>query len=439
MSIRDNFGGSFEKSYDLIVVGTGAGGATVAREMSKRGKKVLMLEAGPHRVPDASFISVIKDMMIPGKGMFITPQGCGVVRAMCTGGSTLYYYGSAIYPPIERYKPFGLDLKQDADEMYRDLSFLGPLKDEMISPMNRAIMEAARSLGHDWKPIDKFYRQDRWTPDYQFELSDPRDIRWTALEFVREAMLNGAKLLNNAKVTRVLLENKKAVGVEFKQKGVTHQVHASTIVLSGGGMSTPLLLRDLGVEGTGRDYFVDPFINVVAEHKTITRDRELPMSCGCNFEGDGYFMTDLPNPNRIQEGIYGLNVGRVDQFFKGKHTMVIMIKLRDSLGGKLGKHGWPIKYITDEDKKKLKSGAQKAKQILQKAGCHTFYLTNYTAAHPGGTAKIGECVDSNLKTQFDNLYVCDASVIPVACGLPPVTQIITLGKYISRYLAGERR
>ena len=439
MSVRDSFGGDFEKYYDLIVVGTGPGGATVAREMSKRGKKVLMLEAGPHRIPDGKMSSVMKDMMVLGKHMYITPQMIGVVRAMCTGGSSLYYYGSAIYPPIERYKPFGVDLKYDADEMYRDLSFLGPLKDEMISPMSKAIMEAARSLGHNWNPIDKFYIQDRWTPDYQFGLSDPRDVKWSALHYVREAMLNGAKLLNNAKVTRVLLENKKAVGVEFKQNGAMHKVHGSTIVLAGGGMSTPLLLRDLGVQGTGRDYFVDPFINVVGEHKTVTRDRELPMSCGCNFEGDGYFMTDLPNPSRIQEGIYGAQVGRIDQFFKGKHTMVIMIKLRDSLGGRLGKNAWPIKYLTADDKKKLKDGAAKAKEILKKAGCRSFYYTNYTAAHPGGTAKIGECVDSNLKTQFDNLYACDASVIPTSCGLPPVTQIVTLGKYLSRYLAGERK
>jgi choline dehydrogenase-like flavoprotein len=31
------------KEYDVIVVGTGTGGSTVAREMANRGKKVLML------------------------------------------------------------------------------------------------------------------------------------------------------------------------------------------------------------------------------------------------------------------------------------------------------------------------------------------------------------------------------------------------------------
>ena len=40
------------------------------------------------------------------------------------------------------------------------------------------------------------------------------------------------------------------------------------------------------------------------------------------------------------------------------------------------------------------------------------------AAHPGGTVKINELVDADLKTQRDNLYVCDCSVIPEAWGLP---------------------
>ncbi len=35
-----------QTDFDAIVVGTGPGGATVARELSKRGKKVLVLERG---------------------------------------------------------------------------------------------------------------------------------------------------------------------------------------------------------------------------------------------------------------------------------------------------------------------------------------------------------------------------------------------------------
>jgi choline dehydrogenase-like flavoprotein len=53
--------------------------------------------------------------------------------------------------------------------------------------------------------------------------------------------------------------------------------------------------------------------------------------------------------------------------------------------------------------------------------------------------KLGEFVDSNLKTQFDNLYVCDCSVIPEAWGLPPVQSILALGRYLSKNLLGETK
>jgi choline dehydrogenase-like flavoprotein len=56
------------------------------------------------------------------------------------------------------------------------------------------------------------------------------------------------------------------------------------------------------------------------------------------------------------------------------------------------------------------------------------------AAHPGGTVKIGEHVDTNLKTKFDNLYVCDCSVMPQEWGLPPTTSLIALGKRLAKHL-----
>ncbi len=35
--------------YEVVVVGSGAGGGVVAGELAERGRSVLLLEAGPHR------------------------------------------------------------------------------------------------------------------------------------------------------------------------------------------------------------------------------------------------------------------------------------------------------------------------------------------------------------------------------------------------------
>jgi choline dehydrogenase-like flavoprotein len=67
-------------------------------------------------------------------------------------------------------------------------------------------------------------------------------------------------------------------------------------------------------------------------------------------------------------------------------------------------------------------------------GATDVYRSWYQAAHPGGTAKIGEIVDSNLKTEIDKLYVCDCSVVPEEWGLLPSLTLLALGKRLARHL-----
>ena len=72
-----------------------------------------------------------------------------------------------------------------------------------------------------------------------------------------------------------------------------------------------------------------------------------------------------------------------------------------------------------------------------KAGVKNGSLIDSTiqGAHPGGTAAIGKVVDNNLQTKVDNLFVCDASVLPVASGLPPILTITALAKRMAKKLA----
>ena len=44
--------------------------------------------------------------------------------------------------------------------------------------------------------------------------------------------------------------------------------------------------------------------------------------------------------------------------------------------------------------------------------------TGYLAAHPGGMVKVGKLLDSNPKTEYDNLYACNCSIILEARELP---------------------
>jgi len=252
-------------------------------------------------------------------------------------------------------------------------------------------------------------------------------------------MKDGAILLTQAKVKRVILESKKAVGVEFKMGGKMLKAYAPKIVLAAGGIGTPVILRATGIKGVGHNFFFDPLITVCGENKHLNKENEIPMSTGMNSHEEGLLYTDMDIGGWWVENMFALEKLRLDQLFKGKHTQRIMIKLRDTLGGRLTDSGQVLKMLSEKDRKRLDHGGQVARKILEHAGCKSIYRTWYFAAHPGGTVKLGEFVDSNLKTQYDNLYVSDTSVIPEAWGLPPVHTVLALGKYLSKHLAGESK
>jgi choline dehydrogenase-like flavoprotein len=132
-------------------------------------------------------------------------------------------------------------------------------------------------------------------------------------------------------------------------------------------------------------------------------------------------------------------VFRLHKLFSHSHTLQIMIKAKDSLGGRLTYRGGVRKDLVQSDKQKLLKGYERAKDILKNAGAKGIYKSWYIAAHPGGTVKINDLIDSDLKTEYDNLYVCDCSVIPQAWGLPPTLTLIGLGKRLAKHLSGEKK
>lgn len=74
--------------------------------------------------------------------------------------------------------------------------------------------------------------------------------------------------------------------------------------------------------------------------------------------------------------------------------------------------------------------------MLKKAGAKdsSIIALRPSGAHPSASCRIGEVVDTNLETKFQNLYCCDASVMPVALGLPVVWTVASLGKRLAKHL-----
>ena len=426
-----------EQKFDVIIVGTGAGGATVAKELSQKKKKVLMLEWGDYAPLTGSFSYGFNHFLFPGKGLLFTNQMLGLVRGIDTGGSTVFFYATFFPVPFEMLKSHGIDISAEVEEQRNELP-IAPLKDEMIGPMTKRIMESAQDLGYNWQKLDKCMYQDKWKHEYKFgHYGDPHGVKWSARMYVEEAIANGASIINGAKVKKVITENKTAIGVEYKKKGKRLLVFAPKIVLSAGGIGSPVILRASGIKEAGYNFFFDPLIGVRGKVKDIdVPPYEIPMSTGVHIEDEGYMMTDMAHP-AATTAIFASQVFRFDHILSRRNTLQILVKAKDTLYGKLTDNGGVRKILNRDDKQKLLRGFERAKKILKNAGAKSIFKTWYLAVHPGGTVKVGELVDSNLRTEFENLYVCDCSVIPEAWGLPPTATIIALGKRLSKHLTSE--
>jgi len=420
--------------YDAIVVGTGPGGATVAKALATGNKKVLMLEWGENARVTGGFFQEVKAISTPGKNIVATNENLPVVRGVATGGSSMLFYASCFPVPFEMFKKYGVDLEESMAEVKDELP-IGPLKDEMMGPMSRKLMESALDLGYDWHKMDKFIHQDKWKPGNKFGyFGDRHGVKWTAREYMEEAISHGATLIDNAKVKKVITESKTATSVEYTKDGQTLTASADKIIISAGGLGTPMILRKSGLENAGSDFFFDPLISVRGVLKDLRVPKsEVPMTAGIHMADEGYVMTDITESYAISlaNSLMNFNIG---QIFANRKMLKIMVKIKDDLGGKLAENGKILKKLTVDDKQKLKSGYERAKKILENAGAEQIHRTPVVAAHPGGTAKIGDVVDSDLKTEYENLYVCDCSVIPEAWGLPPTATIICLGKRLGKHL-----
>jgi len=409
---------AFQREYDAIIVGSGPGGATVAKELSKNHKKVLILEWGNNAPLKGTLPQSTTMIGIPGKNILVTNKKLHLLlRGTTTGGSSVFYCGTAFDPPFEMLDSHGIDIRKEIEELKKEIP-IEPLSDQLIGPMARRMMSSAQDLGYAWNKINKFIFQDKCRAGcWRCAYGCPYDAKWTARNFVEEAVENGATLVNGVKVKSVLTNGSGATGVELKKRGRQYRIEAPTVVVAAGGIGSAQILRQSGLDKAGYDFFVDPLILATGKVPEIKEGKELQMQAGWHAKGE-YVMTDLAMPKVPK--------------------LSIMIKIKDDLGGRITNRGRCRKNLSQSDYRKLNDGFDHARKILKNAGVKRVSKSIVFAAHPGGTVKVGDVVDPNLKTELDNLYVCDCSVIPEAWGLPPTLTVLGLGKRLAKHLLSEQ-
>ena len=150
---------STSRSYDIVIIGSGAGGGTVAQELAplvRDGVRILVLEKGP-RFADQEFTGrelEMADALYQDGGAFLTRDGTMTLAfASAYGGSTVVYTGTSLTAPLRVIRAWGVPGLAHADltrrsAKYAEQNNVHELDDPLINDNNRLFVEGGRKAGY---------------------------------------------------------------------------------------------------------------------------------------------------------------------------------------------------------------------------------------------------------------------------------------------------
>jgi len=426
---------------DVIVVGSGPGGATVARELARNSaKKVLLLERGADHRFRFYYGTYLGALLYTDRAsLLFTQEGLNITRPLMVGGATNMFTGCAALPPPWLADKYGVNIDAEAAQTIDELG-IRPLSEDLRGAASTRIAHAGQALGYDWQPQAKFMNPNRaakFDCGAKCMLGCRCGAKWTAGEYVDEAVAAGVTLHTRARVDRVRIEDGQCVGVEGRVRGKRFTATAETVVLAAGGIGTPRILQASGFDEAGVGMTMDTTVMVYGFGKEPGIGKEPPMTWSWENLEEGYMLSTLADPWLLYPLITVLKGIKYPLYWPrwGK-LLGVMIKLKDEISGGVFPNGKISKPMTDHDREGMASAERVCHEILVKAGADpaTVFTSPQRGTHPSGTVRLGTMVDTNLQTETGGLYVCDASVFPEALCRPTVLTIMGLAKRLVKHL-----
>ncbi|OBA75291.1 oxidoreductase [Mycobacterium sp. 1554424.7] len=245
---------------DAVVVGSGAGGAMVARTLARAGLDTVVLEEGRRWTVEEFRATHPIDRyagLYRGAGATVALGRPSVVLPVgrAVGGTTVVNSGTCFRPPpavVRRWRDdFGLALAdpdrlaERLDDVERTLR-VAPVPLEIMGRNGRLLLDAAATLGWRAAPIPR--NAPGCEGCCQCAIGCPRNAKFGVhLNALPQACAAGARIISHARVERVLHRHGRARGVRARRPdGTALDVLADTVVVAAGATETPGLLRRSG-------------------------------------------------------------------------------------------------------------------------------------------------------------------------------------------------
>lgn len=465
---------------DVAIVGTGAGGAVVGKELAERGHAVVFIEEGEHYTREAFSGSMVRAHGVFYRNALVVgnaPMPAFIGRML--GGSTAVNGGTSFRTPpwvlnawCEKLgtNEFSPDSMLPMFERVESVLQVGIPDRRFIGPIADIMARGCDAYGWHHAPIARnaVGCEGKGFCDFGCATGAKRS---TEISYLPGALNRGAIALTGLRADRLILDKGRAVGVEgVSAKGKRLTVRSRAVVFAGGGIPTPawLLERDLCNSSgeVGKNLTLHPSGAVVGVFDERTDPAEyIPQAYhSAEFLRQGVLLSAAQPDYNIGSILFPYTGRRLMEAMDLlPHVASVAVVVRDSeANGRVRQdfHGKPVVTynMLPRDMETYKFGLIRAAEMLVAAGAKSLLpalvgadfvdakigvstlrkhklspsemaLTSY---HPLGTCKMGtdprrSVVDVNHQTHdIPGFYIVDGSTVPSALGVNPQITIMAM-------------
>ncbi len=404
---RDHVG-DLALEADVVVVGSGAGGAVVAHALAEAGLDVVVLEEGGHVRPDEHARMRPSESLRhlwreAGMTMAIGLGGSPMINVMmgrCVGGSSVLTGGVCFRIPetvlADWQRDYGLDdfTAKNLEPYYGAVEKTVNVEEVPATMRSRSTQlfgEGARKLGYELHSMRRNTKGCQGWSTCNFGCPEQAKMS-VDISYLPRAVEMGARIYSDCLVEKVRIKDDRAVGVRGRvlngENGKPQgrlEVRARRVVLACSALYTPVVLKRSGIGSrsgqVGRNLTLHPSFRIMArfDERVDGWNGSLQSAFSSHYEPEGIQLNSVFVPGGIlaaaQPGVGPAHLARARQI---PHLAIFGANLHDAGGGVV--HRWigrePIVTyrMTEKDKAAIPRALEIAGETFLAAGAKELFL-----------------------------------------------------------------